>query len=198
MASQLLQDPPIPDVMRREKFKFDSPSYEIAHLTGIGQYGCDAWRLFCKKHFYMQYGREIEDPWKSLEVKDKILQRYVKSKRDMHVLIAETGALTLDPKEAMDINRDRRIDSTPDGPHLSQPDEREQAGDEVVRQTEGSSSSSEKERRSTSVRTTTVPQSMEAKGRKGAQTQVQPKRRPKYSLLEQATLYAAGQSTVRD
>ncbi|KAK3617146.1 hypothetical protein LTR22_026827 [Elasticomyces elasticus] len=52
MADQLLRDHPRPDILRRKDYRHTGYACEVAHLTGVGEYGSDAWRLFCKKPFY--------------------------------------------------------------------------------------------------------------------------------------------------
>jgi len=54
---------------------------EVAHLAGVGDYGSDAWRLFCKKSFYAGHQIVVADEWRTLEPKDKDLRRYVEQKR---------------------------------------------------------------------------------------------------------------------
>lgn len=81
MASQLGSQPPRPNEPRKKPYKGAGYASEVAHLTGIGDYASDAWRLFCKKSFYASHGITIEDEWKTLDPQDKDLKRYVERKR---------------------------------------------------------------------------------------------------------------------
>jgi hypothetical protein len=81
MAGQLLHTPPRPDKREKKSYKDAGYASEVSHLTGVGDYASDAWRLFCKKPFYASYGTTIEDEWKTLDPQDKDLKRYVERKR---------------------------------------------------------------------------------------------------------------------
>jgi len=81
MAGQLLRTPPRPGVCKKKSYKDAGYASEVSHLTGVGDYASDAWRLFCKKSFYASYGTTIEDEWKTLDPEDKDLKRYVERKR---------------------------------------------------------------------------------------------------------------------
>jgi len=81
MAGQLLRTPPRPDEREKKSYKDAGYASEVSHLTGVGDYASDAWRLFCKKPFYASYGTTIEDEWKTLDPQDKDLKRYVERKR---------------------------------------------------------------------------------------------------------------------
>jgi len=81
MAGELLRSPPRPDEYEKKSYKDAGYASEVSHLTGVGDYASDAWRLFCKKPFYASYGTTIEDEWKTLEPQDKDLKRYVERKR---------------------------------------------------------------------------------------------------------------------
>jgi len=81
MADQLLRDPPRPGILRRKDYRHAGYACEVAHLAGVGDYGSDAWRLFCKKSFYAGHQIVVADEWRTLEPKDKDLRRYVEQKR---------------------------------------------------------------------------------------------------------------------
>jgi hypothetical protein len=81
LAQQLLHDPPRPGVPKRKTYKNAGYPSEVAHLAGIGDYGSDAWRLFCKVDFYAGYGITIEDEWDRVHPTDKDLRRYVQRRR---------------------------------------------------------------------------------------------------------------------
>jgi hypothetical protein len=80
MAEQLLVDPPRPNIMRRKGYRNAGYASEVAHLTGIGDYGSDAWRLFCKEGFYADHDIVVTDEWKRVQTTDKALQRYIDRK----------------------------------------------------------------------------------------------------------------------
>lgn len=81
MAGQLLCTPPRPGVCKKKSYRDAGYASEVSHLTGVGDYASDAWRLFCKKSFYASYGTTIEDEWNTLDPEDKDLKRYVERKR---------------------------------------------------------------------------------------------------------------------
>ena len=81
MASQLINDPPAPDVMRQKSYQGAGYASEVAHLRGIGNYGSDAWRLFCKRQFYADHGIDITDEWDAVNPQDWALRRYVSRRR---------------------------------------------------------------------------------------------------------------------
>ena len=77
MAEQLLVDPPRPNRMRQKRYKNAGYASEVAHLAGVGDYGSDAWRLFCKENFYANHGVIVTDEWKRVRTTDKALQRCI-------------------------------------------------------------------------------------------------------------------------
>ena len=77
MAEQFLIDPPMPNRMRQKGYKNAGYASEVAHLAGIGNYGSDAWRLFCKEDFYAKHDIAVTDEWKRVRTTDKALQRYI-------------------------------------------------------------------------------------------------------------------------
>ena len=77
MANQLITDPPVPKIMRQKSYQKAGYVSEVAHLKGIGNYGSDAWRLFCKEDFYADHGIVIKDEWKRVRTRDKELQKYI-------------------------------------------------------------------------------------------------------------------------
>lgn len=81
LAGQLLDDPPLPHALRSKSYSNAGPASEVAHLTRVGEYASDAWRLFCKKSFYAGYDEEVEEEWRTLELRDKDLRRYIRRKR---------------------------------------------------------------------------------------------------------------------
>lgn len=81
IAEQLISDPPRPGKKRRKAGEKAGYASEVAHLKGIGNYGSDAWRLFCKESFYAEHGITIKDEWKRVKPNDKALQAYVERKR---------------------------------------------------------------------------------------------------------------------
>ena len=81
LAAQLLDDPPLPHVLRSKSYKNAAAASEVAHLVGVGEYASDAWRLFCRRPFYASYDEEAEEEWRTLEPRDKDLKRYVRRKR---------------------------------------------------------------------------------------------------------------------
>ena len=81
MASQLEGRPPRPNELEKKPYKGAGYASEVAHLTVVGDYASDAWRLFCKKSFYARHGITIEDEWKTVDPQDKDLKRYVERKR---------------------------------------------------------------------------------------------------------------------
>ena len=81
MAEQLIVDPPKPNRMRQKGYKNAGYASEVAHLTGIGDYGSDAWRLFCKEDFYARHNIAATDEWKRVQSKDKALQKYIDRRR---------------------------------------------------------------------------------------------------------------------
>ncbi|KAI4219552.1 MAG: hypothetical protein L6R36_008248, partial [Xanthoria steineri] len=81
MADQLISDPPLPNVLRRKQYANAGPACEVAHLAGVGQYACDAWRLFCKRSFYAANGLTVPDEWRTLRPTDSYLLRYVEGRR---------------------------------------------------------------------------------------------------------------------
>jgi endonuclease III len=85
LARQLRDDPPRPGVLRRKTDENAGYASEVAHLVGIGDYGSDAWRLFCRVDFYAGHGITVADEWDRVNLKDKDLQRYVQRKRREHV-----------------------------------------------------------------------------------------------------------------
>lgn len=57
---------------------------EIAHLTGVGKYASDAWRIFCKDELYRQAGRPLAySEWENVCPTDKELLAYIKWKREV-------------------------------------------------------------------------------------------------------------------
>lgn len=101
MANQLILDPPRPNVLRQKLYRNAGYTCEVAHLTRVGEYGCDAWRLFCKRSFYDQHGITVLAEWRTLQPNDLHLQRYALSKRHQErqqiaaILAEETLALRL-------------------------------------------------------------------------------------------------------
>lgn len=94
MANQLILDPPRPNVLRQKLYQNAGYACEVAHLAGVGPYACDAWRLFCKRSFYAQYGFTVLDEWRTLQPKDLHLQRYVvykkhQERQQMAAILAE-------------------------------------------------------------------------------------------------------------
>ena len=81
MAEQFIVDPPRPNMKRRKGYKNAGYASEVAHLTGIGDYGSDAWRLFCKECFYADHEIVVTDEWKRVQTKDKALQKYIDRRR---------------------------------------------------------------------------------------------------------------------
>ena len=81
LAKQLQYDPPRPHILRRKNNEYDNPECEVAHLAGIGHYGCDAWRIFCKEAFYAKHGIHILDEWTRVVPKDKALMSYVQRRQ---------------------------------------------------------------------------------------------------------------------
>lgn len=77
MAKQLVLDPPRPYVKRQKNGDNAGYASEVAHLKGIGNYGSDAWRLFCKESFYSSHGFTVRDEWKRVKTQDKALQTYI-------------------------------------------------------------------------------------------------------------------------
>jgi hypothetical protein len=77
MAEQLLLDSPKPNRLRHKTYKNAGYASEVAHLKGIGDYGSDAWRLFCKEDFYARHNIVVTDEWKRVQTKDKALQKYI-------------------------------------------------------------------------------------------------------------------------
>jgi hypothetical protein len=106
MASQLIDDPPVPDVMRQKSYQGAGYASEVAHLRGIGNYGSDAWRLFCKRQFYADHGVDIPDEWDAVDPQDWALRRYVSRRRreaapppislESDELITSMGGLNID------------------------------------------------------------------------------------------------------
>lgn len=81
LANQLISDPPQPYIHRKKSGKDAGYACEVAHLTGIGVYGSDAWRLFCKERFYASHGFTISNEWKRVKTTDKALQTYIDRQR---------------------------------------------------------------------------------------------------------------------
>ena len=60
---------------RRGKSSFRS---EVAHLTGIGPFANDAWRIFCKDDLYIRAGCSVAIPeWKKVLPTDDGLVAYL-------------------------------------------------------------------------------------------------------------------------
>lgn len=101
MANQLIMDPPRPNVLRQKLYRNAGYACEVAHLAGVGNYACDAWRLFCKRSFYAEHEFTVLDEWRVLQPGDPHLRRYVMHKRQQErqamaiVLDTETLALRL-------------------------------------------------------------------------------------------------------
>jgi hypothetical protein len=92
LASQLLENPPLTHALRSKTYRNAGPSSEVAHLTGMGEYASDAWRLFCRKSFYANHDEDVEEGWRTLDPKDKDLRRYVRRKsrwEQISLLIAD-------------------------------------------------------------------------------------------------------------
>ena len=81
LAQQILNDPPRPGILRRKTYQNAGYPSEVAHLPGIGDYGSETWRLFCKVDFYASHGIIIEDEWDCVHPADKDLCRYVQRRR---------------------------------------------------------------------------------------------------------------------
>lgn len=94
LANQLLDDPPLPHAMRSKTYRNAGPSSEVAHLTGVGEYASDAWKLFCKKSFYADHSEDVEEEWRTLNPKDKDLRRYVRRKRREEQILLLTADIT--------------------------------------------------------------------------------------------------------
>lgn len=88
LAQQLLHDPPRPGILRRKTYQNAGYPSEVAHLAGIGNYGSDAWRLFCKVDFYASHGIAVEDEWDRVHPTDKDLRRYVQRRRREQVQLS--------------------------------------------------------------------------------------------------------------
>jgi hypothetical protein len=94
LADQLLDDPPLPHALRKKTYCNARPPSEVAHLSGVGEYASDAWRLFCKKSFYADYDEDVEEEWRTLNPKDKDLRRYVRRKRREEQISLLTADIT--------------------------------------------------------------------------------------------------------
>lgn len=81
LADMLHRDPPQHGVLRRKVNGYDNPVSEVAHLRGIGHYGSDAWRIFCKEQFYAEAGITVTDEWRRVTPSDKVLKRYIRRRR---------------------------------------------------------------------------------------------------------------------
>ncbi len=87
----------------------------MSHLSGIGEYESDAWRLFCEEHFYASHGIVIDDEWRTLNPNDRALQRYVERKRreeasERDQRLADEIAL---PMRDLDVSRPMEQPATP-------------------------------------------------------------------------------------
>ena len=80
--------------MRSKTYRNAGPPLEVAHLTGVGEYASDAWRLFCKKSFYANHDEDVEEEWRTLDPKDKDLKRYVRRKRREEQILLLTADIT--------------------------------------------------------------------------------------------------------
>lgn len=81
MARQLVWDPPRPNVLRRKPYENAGYASEVAHLTGVGDYASDAWRLFCRVSFYAGHGVTVADEWRFVQPTDPQLRRYIAHRR---------------------------------------------------------------------------------------------------------------------
>lgn len=81
LANQLISDPPQPYAYRKKSGKDAGYACEVAHLAGVGVYGSDAWRLFCKERFYANHGFTVSNEWKRVKTTDKALQTYIYRRR---------------------------------------------------------------------------------------------------------------------
>lgn len=78
LTSMLQGNPPRHGVLRTKSNEHDNPVSEVAHLRGVGHYGNDAWRIFCKEQFYAEQNITVTDEWRRVSPKDKCLKRHIR------------------------------------------------------------------------------------------------------------------------
>jgi methyl-CpG-binding domain protein 4 len=87
MANQWLRQPPTAGVLHRKPAYVqggDDLVSEVAHLTGVGRYASDAWRIFCKDQLYREAGWVVEvEEWRVVEPLDKELVAYLERRWEM-------------------------------------------------------------------------------------------------------------------
>ena len=73
LAKKWLLNPPTAGVIHQKRSKHGQVlESEVAHLTGVGRYASDAWRIFCKDDLYRRAGHDHKDPeWKKVIEEDK-------------------------------------------------------------------------------------------------------------------------------
>ncbi|KPI36951.1 Methyl-CpG-binding domain protein 4 [Cyphellophora attinorum] len=107
LANTWLLQPPKAGVVHRKCYKKEvTCESEVAHLTGVGQYASDAWRIFCKDELYRQAGFPVDIPeWTIVKPKDKELRAYLTWKRNT----SKKQTLVMENQEAegllADLNR---------------------------------------------------------------------------------------------
>lgn len=82
------------DIKRHEVLDNDDPrtgAFEVAHLPGVGPYGWDSWRIFCRDtcrglaygsdgEYAKVEGQDFEPEWKRVNPKDKELRAFIRWK----------------------------------------------------------------------------------------------------------------------